>query len=340
MMRRSAMIRLAKVVVSLTLLAAILWHVGPRAVAAEVGGMNKGLVALALVLLLAESLLRSLNWFQLIRSGAQNAALRSVTYAYFVGGFFGALLPSTLGTDLARSTVAGIRTNGPVEAYFATTVLLNVLSLMVIGAAGLVACGLVLDWPDAPAATIGASAVVSSACLLGVVGALCVLALQARAPRAKALPAQASKSRAGLKRRIARFVAALVMLPRGVELAAVVFVAACSYALRSLGWLTLLAAADASISWAVLLTIGPLVTLGAALPISVLGFGGFQAISVYLLAQWDVPTQQALAASIVQSGLAVLVCCIGCVVYLAGDRVSLASLSAADRANEECSGCE
>ena len=339
MMRRSAMIRLAKVVVSLTLLAAILWHVGPRAVAAEVGGMNKGLVALALVLLLAESLLRSLNWFQLIRSGAQNAALRSVTYAYFVGGFFGALLPSTLGTDLARSTVAGIRTNGPVEAYFATTVLLNVLSLMVIGAAGLVACALVLDWPGAPAATIGASAVVSSACLLGV-GALYVLALQARAPRAKALPAQASKWRAGLKRRIARFVTALVMLPRGVELAAVVFVAACSYALRSLGWLTLLAAADASISWAVLLTIGPLVTLGAALPISVLGFGGFQAISVYLLAQWDVPTQQALAASIVQSGLAVLVCCIGCVVYLAGERVSLASLSAADRANEECPGCE
>jgi uncharacterized protein (TIRG00374 family) len=336
-MRRSTITRLVKVVVSLALLAAILAHVGPRAVAAQIGGMNKSLVALALALLLAESLLRSLNWFQLIRSGTQNAALRCITYAYFVGGFFGALVPSTLGTDLARSTVAGIRTKASVETYFATTVLLNLLSLMVICAAALIACALVLDWPNAPAATIAASAGVSSACLLGI-SVLYVLARQARAPRAETPPAAAAKWRSGLKRRLARFLAALVMLPRGVELAAVVFVAACSYALRSLGWLTLLAAADASISWAVLLTIGPLVTLGAALPISVLGFGGFQAISVYLLAQWDVPTQQALAASIVQSGLAVLICCIGCVVYIAGDRVSLASLSAADRANEEYSG--
>ena len=336
-MQRSTITRLAKVVVSLALLAAILMHVGPRAVAAQIGGMNKGLVALALALLLAESLLRSLNWFQLIRSGTQKVALRSITYAYFVGGFFGALLPSTLGTDLARSTVAGIRTNAPVEAYFATTVLLNVLSLMVISAAALLACARVMDWPNAPAATIAASAVVSSACLLGI-SALYALARQARVPRAGAESPPAVEWRAGLKRRVGRFVAALVRLPRGLELAGVVFVAACSYALRSLGWLTLLAAADTPVSWVVLLTIAPLVTLGAALPISVLGFGGFQAISVYLLAQWDVPSQQALAVSLVQSGLAVLICCIGCVVYIAGDRVSLASLGAADRANEKYSG--
>ncbi|MEX2494685.1 MAG: lysylphosphatidylglycerol synthase transmembrane domain-containing protein [Woeseia sp.] len=330
-MRRSTLTRLAKIVLSVALLAAIVAHVGPRAVAVQLGSMDKALVALALALLVCESLVRALNWYQLICSGARRVALRTVAYAHFVGGFFGALLPSTLGTDVARSAIGTTRSKLPVEAWLATTVLLNVLSLAVIAALALIACLWAVRRPDAPVATLLVSAAISASVLLAVVASWA----RARGPgRTRTSPAGVPGT-GKLKKRLQQFLAALVMLPRGWKMASVSLVATLSYALRSLGWLVLLAAAGAQISWAALLTIGPLITLGAVLPISVLGFGGFQAISVFLLAQWGVPPEQALAVSLVQSGLAVLLHGIGCVTYVAGGRVSLPALAAADRPNEK-----
>jgi glycosyltransferase 2 family protein len=320
-MRLSSVARLARIILSLALLVLIFVHVGPSLVLEQVGGMERSLLVMAFVLLLAEALVRALNWYQLIRNNVKNVSLRTVVHAHFVGGFFGALLPSTLGTDVARSAVMASRSTTPVEAYFATTVLLNVLSLAVISAAALIACTRVMSWPDTPLATIAVSAAVSAACLLAI------FAAWARARSMQAPPAIADVAatgiRARLRQRFAQFVAALLILPRGWNLAGVALVAALSYALRSLGWLVLLAAVGAPVSWLVLLTIGPLLTLGAALPVSVLGFGGFQAINVLLLVQWGVPPQHALAMSLVQSGLAVLLHAVGCFAYVGGDKLAL-----------------
>lgn len=316
--------RVARIAASLALLTAIVLHVGPRVVVEQIGGMSRTLVALAFALLVAESLVRALNWFQLIRAGAPGVSLGTVTYGHFVGGFFGALLPSTLGTDLARSAVVTTRSNLPVASVFATTVLLNLLSLAVVSAAGILACALVFDRPDAPHATLVLSAAASAMCLAGV------LALWARARPATqpepSEPAASASVAARLRRRLAQFRNALLVLPRGLRLAGVTLVAAGSYALRSLGWLVLLFAADVQITWTALLAIAPLVTLGAALPISVLGFGGFQAISVWLLAQWGVALGDALAASLVQSALAVLLHSIGCIAYVAVGKTSIPAL--------------
>lgn len=328
-MRRSTVGTLAKTVISLVLLAMIVVHVGPRLVLKQLAAMDKALVAFAFALLLTESLTRALNWFQLMRSGAGDVTLRTVVRAHFVGGFFGALFPSTLGTDVARSAVVAVHSKLPVEVYLAATVLLNLLSLAVICATALITGVFVLARPGAPVAIIAASAAVSSACLVGIVAAW-VRTRRMRAPRAPPDTAPAGGVRTRLVRRFGRFIAALAMLPRGWDLAGVGSVATLSYALRSLGWLVLLIAGGAPVSWLVLLTIGPLVTLGAALPISVLGFGGFQAISVFLLAQWGVPPQHALAVSLVQSGLAVLLYAIGCMVYIFGGRGRLSTLARND----------
>jgi uncharacterized protein (TIRG00374 family) len=320
-MRASSAARLARIVLSLALLILIFVHVGPSLVLEQVGGMDRPLLALAFGLLLGEAVVRALNWYQLIRNSVKNVSLRTVIHAHFVGGFFGALLPSTLGTDVARSAVMASRSAAPVEAYFATTVLLNVLSLAVIGLAGLIACAWVVSWPEAPVATIALSAGVSIACLLAILAAW----TRARSMQAPTATTEVSAAgiRARLRQRFAQFIAALVILPQGWNLAGVGIVAALSYALRSLGWLVLLAAVGTPVHWLVLLTIGPLLTLGAALPVSVLGFGGFQAINVLLLVQWGVPPQHALAMSLVQSGLAVLLHAVGCLAYVGGGKLAL-----------------
>jgi uncharacterized protein (TIRG00374 family) len=319
--RASSVARLARIILSLALLILILVLVGPSQVLEQVGGMDLSLLVLAFVLLLGEAIVRALNWHQLICNSVTGVSLRTVIHAHFVGGFFGALLPSTLGTDVARSAVMASRSATPVEAYFATTVLLNVLSLAVISVAALIACAWVMSWPDAPVATIALSATVSIACLIAI------LAAWSRARSMQVPPTTAEGAatgmRARLKQRFAQFVAALSILPQGWNLAGVGIVAALSYALRSVGWLVLLAAVGVPVSWLVFLTIGPLLTLGAALPVSVLGFGGFQAINVVLLAQWGVPPQHALAMSLIQSGLAVLLHAVGCFAYLRGGKLAL-----------------
>jgi uncharacterized protein (TIRG00374 family) len=310
---------LARICASLLLLWGILDQVGVQAATAQIGDMSPGLVALALVLLVAESLLRSFNWTQLIRGQSRLVPLRTVVYAYFVGGFFGAVMPSSFGTDVARSAVASARAGVPFEQCLATTLLLNLLSLLVVSTIGLLACAVVAVWPATPLGVTAASAAAAVACLAGL-GALQALTRLATPTSVDALP-RSSRWSVRLRAFLSRFLGALALAPRNRRLASISMVAACSYALRSAGWLTLLSAAGASLAWPVLLAIGPLVVLSALLPISFLGFGGFQAVAVWLLTLWNVPGHQAVAAFLVQSILGLVVYCIGCAVYLAGGRM-------------------
>lgn len=322
-----------KVALSLGLLGVIVAYSGPRELLVALQGMSAMLVALAFGLALADALIRSLNWYQLGHNAGCALPLGQFLHAYFAGGFIGALLPTTLGTDMARSAVAASRSKAPLEVLFATTVLLNVLSLAVICTVGLGASIVLLRAPAAPQPVLAASAGVATG-LLFAIALLDGLSrfLGKRTPREQP-PYDSSpgvwrafgRLRSALDRRLARFMISLRFRPAPRALASVGAVALGSFALRTLGWLTLLAAAGASVPWTALLAIGPLVTLGALLPISVLGFGGFQAINVYLLGFWGVPAEQALAASLIQSGLWVLLHAIGCGVWLRGGRVPLAT---------------
>jgi uncharacterized protein (TIRG00374 family) len=316
-----------KLVLSLALLAAIVAFSGPKEVLGTLLGMAPALVGLGFALLLADAFVRTFNWFQLARNAGCHLPLGAAAQAYFAGGFVGALLPSTLGTDMARSAIAARRTQTPLEVLLGTTVLLNVLSLAAISAAGLGVSLSLLASPNAPRPALAASAGVAGACLLAI--ATLWASLGSHPPRTAGTAARGGGWRARIEQRLAGFRAALAFRPDARALAGIGAVALFSYALRTLGWLTTLAAAGADVSWAVLLAIGPLVTIGAALPISVLGFGGFQAIFVTLLSLWGVPPEQALAASLVQSGLSVPLYGIGCIAYLASGPAPLARTRAA-----------
>ena len=307
---------LLKLTLSLALLAAIVAYSGPREVLGALRSVNPALIALGFGLLLADALVRAFNWFQLLRNAGCKLPLGTVIHAYFVGGFVGALLPSTLGTDLARSALAARAARTPLELPLATAVLLNALSLAAISAAGLCASLALLASPSAPRAALTAAAGVAAMCLLSIA----VLWAGSRRPRKPEAAGSGSGWSTRIRQRIEGFRAALVFRPAAQAAAGIGSVALLCYGLRTLGWLTLLAAAGAEVPWAVLLAIGPLITIGAALPISRLGFGGYQAIHVTLLGFWSVPAEQALAASLLQSGLSVLLYGIGCAAYVAGGR--------------------
>lgn len=320
-----------KVALSLGLLGVIVAYSGPRELLATLRGMGVMLVVLAFGLALADALIRTLNWYQLGHSVGCALPLGRFMHAYFAGGFIGALLPTTLGTDMARSAIAASRSKAPLEVLFASTVLLNVMSLAVICIVGLGASIGLLREAGAPRQVLAASAGVAVGLLFAIAlldGLRTMLGRRAphgREPRdeSRGLRRWFATLQSKLDHRLARFMSSLRFRPGPGALASVSAVALVSFGLRTLGWLALLAAAGASVPWTALLAIGPLVTLGALLPISVLGFGGFQAINVYLLGFWGVPAEQALAASLIHSGLAVLLHAIGCGAWLSGGREPL-----------------
>lgn len=303
-----------KAAASVGLLGLIFAYAGPADVFATMRAMPVWLLASAFGLLLSEALLRAVNWLQMVRNAGGAMRLGTAVYAYFVGGFFGAILPSTLGTDVARSVVGATRTGTPVELLLGAAVTLNLISLAIVGASAVAA-----------AAWLFPSAADSSGTLLmsGCAGAACVAAVAAlgfwarRSQRRASTGVKAAARVSGLRGRIARFSAALRAMPTSASLAPIALVCVWSYLSRTLGLLILLTAVDAPVSFAALLTVGPVLALGAVVPATVLGFGAYQAAGVFMLAQWGVSVERALAASVAQSGLALLLYVVGCGIYLA-----------------------
>lgn len=312
--RRGALLRLA---LSLSVLALLAWHLGPRTIAQQIAGLDLRLVALAFALLIGEVLVRCVNWWQLGRASGCTMSLGDVMHAYMVGGFFGTFLPSTLGTDAARCAFAAARNGGRPEVLLATTVSLNLVNLAAVCALALLACTWAGVTGEGRRATVAASALVGSGCLAAI-AAVAVLARWGRARRLVEAEATEGGWLASARRIAARFAGAILLVrggPAGV--ARVGATAALSQILRTIGWLALLASTGASAAFVGLLVLGPLATIGSLLPISVGGFGGQQAVSVYLLADWGVQPGHAFAASLVQSTLYLIMYSLGSLAWLA-----------------------
>jgi hypothetical protein len=328
-MKKGRLVTFLRVLVSIVLVALLVRHVGLSGIAHHAAHVDLKLTSLAFALLVGETLVRCANWRQLNEAAGCAMPFRDVAYSYFVGGFFGSFLPSTLSTDAARSAIASARSGARVEALLATTVSLNLVSLVVVSTLALLACGIV-SWPSGPApGVVGPSLVASLACL-GAVAALAVLLQWQRRGLGSRGGRETSGFMSAAYRVSRRFTMALLVLRGEASTGArVICTAALSYALRVAGWWALIGAAGASAPWTGLLVVGPLATVGAALPVSVLGFGGQQAISVYLLADWGVGAAQAVLASLLQAALYTSLYIFGAIAY-ASSRSSRAPRTMAD----------
>ncbi|MDQ6950366.1 MAG: lysylphosphatidylglycerol synthase transmembrane domain-containing protein [Mariprofundales bacterium] len=94
-----------KLLLSVAVLAALLYWVDVGAVARQLAGANPWLVAAALGCLLLAYLLSVLRWAWIARGLGIEVSLRRKVRIYFVGAFSSLFLPSTIGGDVVRGVL-------------------------------------------------------------------------------------------------------------------------------------------------------------------------------------------------------------------------------------------
>jgi uncharacterized protein (TIRG00374 family) len=308
--------------ISAAVLVALVRWVGLDDLVAHFRKLETDLIALVFALLVGEALVRCLNWQQLNRAAGSPTTFRDVVYGYFTGGFFASLLPSTLGADAARAAFVARRSGSPVETLLATTVSLNLISLFVLSVLAL-AGGTYLLIRHEHLSSVSLLSLAMGAGVTAIAGMTIFLVIRGAAKRnARNAEREVEDFHGvqGLLRRVTgRFTSALLLTGAGPkEFARVGITAMATCALRTTGWQILLLADGVYVPWAALLVLGPALTIFAALPISVGGFGGLQAVSVFLLVDWGVSPEQAVTWSLMQSGLYVVLNSLGSVTYAAG----------------------
>jgi hypothetical protein len=134
-----AFVRLA---VAAALTAYILWKSQPGAVAAALAGADWRLIAVAVLLVLADRALMAYRWVVLlcIIPPRQRPRLAEVMRIFFISTFVGTFLPASVGGDAVRAySIARLRvTGGDAIASVFMDRMLGVASILLMAAVGLV----------------------------------------------------------------------------------------------------------------------------------------------------------------------------------------------------------
>ncbi len=250
------------------------------------------LLALAVVAMLALSLPHAARWILVLGELGESLDFRSALRFVFVGYFFGQMLPSSVGGDAARAWCAYRARISPITA--ATSVVLDRLSAL---AGVLLILFVVSPWltPLLPFSTREWAVM-----LIPVTGAATLVVLSGLdyLPRfvvSNPLLGRLAGFSASLRRVLftGRSALATIALSVGVQLALGVIVYVIALSL------------DVSVGLRECLLLMPLVTLVAALPISIAGWGLREGAMVVAFGYVQVPPPAALAVSLV-FGLIVL----------------------------------
>jgi hypothetical protein len=114
---------LVRIAVSTALLALLLWKFGARDVFEPMLRAKPGLFAAAFALYCVSQLLSAARWMWLARGVGFDLGFRRAAKLYFVGMFFGIVVPSTLGSDAYRALHLGRQAPG--RAFALSTVLFD-----------------------------------------------------------------------------------------------------------------------------------------------------------------------------------------------------------------------
>jgi glycosyltransferase 2 family protein len=113
-------------------------QIGVTEIWASLQGVRGWYLPLAVVILVGESLIRSLNWLRLLRTRSPEVRFGPVFHGYLYGGVLGGFLPSTLGSDAARTAIMARRTPLRVAELASSIIVLNALGLWTLCAIALV----------------------------------------------------------------------------------------------------------------------------------------------------------------------------------------------------------
>lgn len=308
--------------ISVVALFLVVHYIGPRQLLDRLSAVDRTLFALVLGLLLAEAFMRCLNWRQLARAAGSGGRIQDFLYGYFTGGFVATLLPSTLGTDAARSFFIARRTGAKIEVMLATAFAVNFLSLVALSLCALIAGLLIHVQGERLSYSSYVSLGIAAGCIVAAISVLAFVRRQRREEHGHV--ANEAGAKQGLLMRLrsilGRFVTTLILAGSGSvgELTRTLAISIVMCVIRIVGWTMLLVALGTQLSWATLFVLGPALLILAALPISIGGFGGMQAASVFLLTGWGVTPEKAAAWSLLQSSLYIVLNVPGAIPFLTG----------------------
>ena len=303
--RRQLIFNLARIVVSVGLLAWVISSAGLGELLQAARGADWRLYALAGGLALLGIVVRALRWQALLRAVGARVPFRRTLYLYFVGAFFNTFLPTGFGGDVVRVLEIG---PGATSQQAAGTALVDRLTgFMVLFALALVAlpfaAGLL------PPGTAGLIALVAA----GVLAASALLfeghilrRLTGWLPRSLSLAGDAW---------IGKTYTVITACGRRGVAQALLFSLWFNLQLMVENWLVARALGVDVSPWVFFMFV-PITTAALLVPISIAGFGVREGLYVALFGQLGVAPAQAVALSLATYGLDILSGLVGGAIYL------------------------
>jgi uncharacterized membrane protein YbhN (UPF0104 family) len=287
--------RIIRIVLALAIVGWLVVHAGLDEI---VGQMRHALplpVALAFAAVGADTLLRTLNWRQLLRAVQPRVIVHfwRLFAIYLSAALVGTFVPSSAGTDLLRSGMSQQSFGGHFVTNAAAVLLQNALSLVVASLLGLV--GFAALWQ---AGVLPKSLALVPVALLGIaVGApLAYAALRYRRDVFVALARKLGRRWYRLRRSLRRLFRSTLLLEKShLKLGRVLLVAAAALGFQSLGYALAGWALDVRLPAAAWLVLPSVLSVTGLLPATFLGFGATQAASSYVLVALGVPLPDAVA---------------------------------------------
>ncbi len=138
---RASRSRIARVVVTVAILAFLSTRIDMAESARAVAAVRLPRLALVLALVAVDRLIMILRWILLVHASGMAITTPAVVRLFLVSSFVGSFLPAGIGADAVRAYGLARETTTGSEALASVVVdrVLGVLSLLVVGVAGLVA---------------------------------------------------------------------------------------------------------------------------------------------------------------------------------------------------------
>ena len=304
-----------RIAASLAIFVLVLLAVNPREVMQGFRNLSLLYLTATLGMVVADSLLRSVNWHQLLNRFAP-IDVTQTWLAYLAGAFYGSIIPSTVGTDIARAGMVTQRASIDMRVSLGTLVTLNILGLGAVGALGTIAAVFLLPSNDSKFLIFELG---FSGSLVLIVGVLLFTALGRRLVE---LVSMAAAQWPVVQRFLDPLMSALLVLPttsRSRLLLAVIAlvnqvirISVTAVAALSLGL---------AIDWWIFAAIAPLLIIISMVPMSISGIGIEQGAMVVLLAQFGVAGSDAFAISITVASVYIALAFAGGIVVTLGSVV-------------------
>jgi uncharacterized protein (TIRG00374 family) len=295
--------RVVRLLVAAVLTALVLWKSNPSAAVRLAAHADLRWIAAAVLLVIVDRALMAYRWLVLLCpiDADQRPAFGAVMRVFFVSTFLGTFLPASVGGDIVRAYgLAQLRVaTGPAVASVIMDRLLGVLSIVLVGVAGLLLAprgslastrAIVISLTVASAACMAGALVVFSERVATMAHRVLMQLPMAALRRLASELTQATRAYARFHAELANVLAGSI----GVQV------------LRVLQAYCLGRALGIEASPAVYFAFVPLILLLMLLPVSVNGIGTSQMAFVWFFAAVGVPSAASLALSVLFLALGVI----------------------------------